>query len=248
MSCALLHCVDEHFAGQLAPEDEHALRRHLPHCAACLARYERQLLLERLSPRRLGPKPRLARALGLRPRQHVALPAGLAFAGVAAVALIFMLRPPVSPDFRARGSAPKVSVVNAELQIFRIASDGRPEAVSDSIAPHDELGFRYRNPTGKRRLMIFARDGHEHFYWYQPAWLRAADDPIATPIGSDGETHELGEVVAHEFDTDRIVLFALYTDEPLSARTIEALARKQPLDRLTIPGAVVVTMPLFVRR
>lgn len=251
MTCAELHRVDDHFRARLSPAAEQALRRHLPVCAACHARYERHLLLERLSRR--PAKPRLARALGLRtPRRlrfRFARPlAGLTLASAVAVALLLLLRPPAAPEFGVRGGAPPAASTAPALQIFRIAPGGRPRAVDGSIAAQDELGFRYRNPTGKQRLLLFARDDHDHFYWYQPAWTREADDPVAAPIAGGPDSHELGAVVAHDFDADRIVLFAVFTDTPLPVRTVEALARPQPRGRLVIPGALVLAIPLRVTR
>jgi hypothetical protein len=253
MKCAQLQHVDDHFRARLTPAAEQALRLHLPTCASCHARYERQLLLERLSGRRITAKARLARALGLRtPRRlPIALPiAGFTFAGAAALALIVLLRPPAHPAFEARGALHARAAVptSQELQLFRVDSRGRPAPVAGSVAVRDELGVSYRNPTGKRRLMVFARDVHNHFYWYHPAWLREAEDPVAIPIASDSELHDLGEVVAHDFDADRIVLYALFTDEPLSVRELEAMARQQPLERLSVPGAQLLAMPLRVER
>ena len=251
MSCAHVHRVDDHFRARLAPAAEHQLRLHLPECAVCRGRYERQQLLERLSPRRPNGKQRLARALGLRspPRGRLRLPfAGLALAGAAAIALLVWARPSRSPEFGVRGAPLTAPAATTELQLFRVVPGGRPEAVHGSISAHDELGVSYRNPTGKRRLLVFARDAHDHFYWYHPAWTRAAEDPVAVPIAGGPETHELGEVVAHDFDADRVVLIALFTDEPLAVRTVETRARLQPPEKLAIPGALVVTIPLGVRR
>ena len=251
MTCARLHRVDDHFRGRLALGDEQALRLHLPECGVCHARYERHLLLERLNPRHHSPKQRLARALGLRSPRRLpfALPfAGLTVANAAAVVLLLCLRPPAGPEFGSRGGALPAMTATTELQIFRIAASGRPEPVGGSVSANDELGFGYRNPLGKRRLLVFARDAHDHFYWYHPAWTQEAEDPVAAPILGGPEAHELRDVVAHDFDADRVVLFALFTDEPLSVRTVEALARRQPLERLVLPGALVLATPLSVKR
>lgn len=250
MSCAHLRRVDDHFRARLAPADEQALRQHLPACTSCHARYERHLLLEQLHPQRPGAKPRLARALGLRPprRLRLAWPfLGLTVAGAAAAVLLF-LRLPDRPEFAARGGAPPTLAAAPEVQIFRIAPGGRPEAVAGTVSAHDELGFSYRNPTDQRRLLLFARDAHDHFYWYRPAWTREDDDPVAPPTEDGPAPHELGDVVAHHLDADRIVLFAVFTQAPLSVRTVEALARTQPLERLQIPGAQVIATPLRVTK
>ena len=60
--CDVRRLVDRHFAGSIAPRDEHTLREHLPSCVSCFARYERQLVLAKLDPRRLPASPGAARA------------------------------------------------------------------------------------------------------------------------------------------------------------------------------------------
>ncbi|MFP2959625.1 hypothetical protein ACLEPN_17730 [Myxococcus sp. 1LA] len=64
-SCDLLPLVDRHFSGRIAPPDERRMREHLPDCAHCRERYERQLLLARLDPSALDARTRLARGLGI---------------------------------------------------------------------------------------------------------------------------------------------------------------------------------------
>ncbi|WP_426756059.1 hypothetical protein [Myxococcus sp. Y35] len=64
-SCDLLPLVDSHFSGRIAPPDERRMREHLPDCAHCRERYERQLLLARLDPAAPDARTRLARGLGL---------------------------------------------------------------------------------------------------------------------------------------------------------------------------------------
>ncbi len=65
MSCPERAKVDLHFERRISVDDERAMREHLPSCAECKKRYERQLLLEKLDPAAAGPGARLARGLGL---------------------------------------------------------------------------------------------------------------------------------------------------------------------------------------
>jgi hypothetical protein len=63
--CSFRDTVDRHFAGRVRPDEEVALREHLPGCALCHARYERQLLMAKLAHDRLAGIDRLAIGLGL---------------------------------------------------------------------------------------------------------------------------------------------------------------------------------------
>lgn len=248
MSCIESKQVDDHFAGALGPKAEHRLREHLPGCEKCRARYERHVLLERLRPTRAAAKERLAHSLGMRraPKPWFAWPrVQLAFAGAALALLILVVRPG-DPGFRARGGG--LGTVPQSVELVRVPQKGKPELVSGEIWASDELGVRYRNPSSKRYLLVFARDAHDHFYWYFPAWTDPAIDPTAVPITPGPELHELGEVVGHDLDTDTIVVTAIFTDTPLSVHAVETLARAQSSDRFAVSGAEVITTPLRVRR
>lgn len=254
MSCTETRRIDDHFAGRLAPGAERRLREHLPTCAACRSRYERHALLERLRPGRASAKDRLARSLGLRrPRRPwsswlLRPRAQLALVGAAVALLVVILRPGAQSDlgFRPRGGS--LETVAQSVELVRVPQQGRPELVLDEIQASDELGVRYRNPKGRRYLLVFARDTHDHFYWYFPAWTDAALDPIAVPIERGAELRELGEVVGHDLDTDALQVTAIFTDTPLSVRTVESLARAQGHEPLPVAGAEILTRTLRVRR
>lgn len=250
MSCAQTKRVDDHFAGALGPKAERSLREHLPDCQNCRTRYARHELLERLRPARASAKDRLARSLGLRrpTKPWFAWPrVQLTFAGTA-LALLFLIVVvrPGDPGFRARSGG--LGAVPQSIELVRVPRQGKPQLVSDEVWASDELGVRYRNPSGKRYLLVFARDVHDHFYWYFPAWTDPALDPSAVPIERGAELHELGEVVGHDLDADAIWVTAIFTDTPLSVRTVEAQARAQTRDRFAVSGAQILTTTLRVRR
>jgi hypothetical protein len=62
--------VDRHFAGTISPEEERALRPHLPGCRDCRAYYQRYLVLARFDPAALAAEERIARGLGLCPKHE----------------------------------------------------------------------------------------------------------------------------------------------------------------------------------
>ncbi len=214
--------MDLHFAGRLDPRDERALREHLPDCPACRDYYARHLLLARLDPQTPTAKERLGRGLGLRrPQPQRWVWAGAV--GMAAAALLAVLGPLVSGDrgFASRGVVPAPS---ASLSVFRILG-GRSEPVLGGISARDELAFAYENAAGRRHLLVFAEDAHGHIYWFFPAWRDESENPAAIAIEATRRPTELREAVRHGFDTDRIVLRAVFTDEPLRVREVESRLR-----------------------
>ena len=248
--------IAAHFRGTIALRAERAMRDHLPACAACREHYDRHLWLIPLDPRALPSEERLARGLGLSTRRRTSL--GWPLAGLsAAVGLVlatFVVLGPAVRDpnhgFVARGGA---SPGRAELLVYRVpgpAAAARP--TGDVMAPTDELAFAYRNPTGKRRLMVFGVDEHRHVYWYHPAWLRAAENPPGIAISSAPGAHELPDAVAQRLDGGELSIHALFSDQALTVRDVEqAITRRGEnggREALTFPGAVDLVRTLRVAR
>jgi hypothetical protein len=231
MTCGKAGGVDRHFAGRLGTAGEEELRRHLPECADCTARYRAQLAMERLDPRAAGAKARLRRALGLpaprrRTWQWLALPS------LAAAALLLIVAGGDRGFLARGGSGP------AALEIYR-PHHGQVEAV---IRPGDELAFAYRNLSKKSRLLLFGVDEHRHVFWYHPAWVQDSDEPVAIPLQRDAALHELPEAIAQPLDGRELRIVAWFLDEPLSVKQAEALIAK---DR-TADGAVTAERRLRV--
>jgi|SRR5688572_12909042 hypothetical protein len=233
--------IERHFAGRVDAREEAELRAHLPDCEPCRARYERHLLLERLTNGGSRAKQRLARGLGLRvaaearawPRWTAALTA----AAAAAIALIVLVRPgePSSPDFGTRSGS---AALAPALLVYRILPGGPPVQVQGRISRNDELAFAYSNPAGKKYLWIFGVDEHRHVYWYYPAWPEgtSAPPPFAAQLGPG--PHELPEAVRHDFDGSRLELYSLVSDEPISVAEIEARVATSP--NLELPNTTAV--------
>jgi hypothetical protein len=228
MSCPKSGLVDRHFA-----RGSGELFAHLPECADCRERYKRRLLVEKLDPRGEGPKARLRRALGLpAPGRPWALWVGAPAAALAAAALLVMLSP---SGFVARGGAKPDA-----LEIYR-ARNGKAARVDGQIGVGDELAFAYRNPAKKPRLLIFAVDEHQHVFWYHPAWVKAADEPVAIAVAADAALHELPESIAQPLDGKELRVTAWFLDEPLSVKRAEALVVKG-----RAPAGAVVVERVFV--
>jgi len=235
--CAFTASVDRHFAGGLDPEAERALRTHLPGCEACRARYDRRLVLERLQPTAPPREDRLARALGLPPRAGARAPRSsapwlVAAAGLAVAVVLLVVGPRLSPaddGFTPRGGG---DASLAPLEIYRLRPGAAPERVQRRIAAGDELAFAYRNPAGKKRLMVYGVDQAGRVYWYFPAWTKPEEDPLAVPIEPSATARELPAAVAQPLQPGALTLHALFTDQPLTVRQVEAA-----LDGGAAPGA-----------
>jgi hypothetical protein len=247
--CALVGRVDRHFEGGLSPTDEHAMREHLPTCASCTARYERQLLLEAIDPVALGPERRIGRGLGLGPAGggakvlRWAAPVAAALAVAAALLLVFGLRDPSNAGFTARGGDANAG---AELFVYRAIDHGQPTRAGGSLGPHDELAFAYENPSAKPYLMIFGADEQRRIVWYYPAWSNEADDPSSIHADTAPGRHRLADAVAHDLSGGTLEVHALFSDHPLTVKTVERLvAASPPKVPIAFPSGVVDTAVSF---
>jgi len=224
MSCPLLALVDRHFEGRISPDEERVLRDHLAGCAACRERYQRRLLLQRLDPRALPARERLAVGLGLtKSRRPWMLPVALLAPAAAAVILLLLLlpRPAPVPDagFVTRGGGTEAQAVR--LLAYRIPPAGKPAPLEAEMSASDELAFAYLNPAGSRRLLVFGVDARGRVAWYHPAWTDPAADPVAVPIDETPGVHELPEAVRHPLPEGPLVIHGLFLDAPLSVREVE---------------------------
>ena len=229
-----------HFTGGLAPARERALRRHLEACPSCRDHYDDVLTITRLDPRTPTLEERLAHGLGFSsagpasPRWRVVALPGLAVAAAVAGWLFFWAVPGVDPaaGFAARGPAlgrAGESELGALplLVTYAVGEGEGPKAVSaeesgqGTIDARDELAFAYRNPTGKKYLMVFAIDEHAHVYWYHPGWPDPAANPAAVSISPAPGLHELPAAVSQPYDGEHLMLHALFTDRALTVREVE---------------------------
>jgi hypothetical protein len=227
--CPTQRLVDRHFAGRIRPAEERRLRQHLPGCQTCTRYYERHRLLAVLDPSALPAEERLARGIGLahplrswpatafRPPMLLAAVAATA----AAIGLLAVQRLDPADGFTARGAA----IEEPRVRAYRVAAGSNPVELGETMAPGDELAFEYDNPGGRRYLLIFGVDEHRHVYWYHPAWVDLESTPAAVPISAGRQ--ELPEAVAHELDGVELTLVAVFVDEMLTVREVEAGLEKR---------------------
>jgi hypothetical protein len=225
--CLMTARVDRHFARQLDPAGERAMREHLPTCDPCRARYEKHLLLEQLDPDAAGPQARIAAGLGIglaRPVLRAATPFVGALALAAAVAFL-VTRPAGSGSaldtgFTARGGGDSGAADDsAYVVVRRSAADAGEARAGSSIGRSDELSFSYGNAANKRYLMVYGVDEHRHVFWYYPAWSDAKEDPGSVAIVSGA--HGLPDAIKHDLDGQQLEIHAVFTDLPLTVKAIE---------------------------
>ena len=252
-TCPVRGSIDAHFRGRTSPDQEAAMRAHLPACEGCRTLYERHLLYGELTRRGLPPVDRLGRGLGFDPPAATpfwALPGRLSVAGLAAAACLTLVlggvhlarRNAATDGFAARGGT-AVSE-QPELEMFRIDRAGRSQPVAGWIAAGDELGFAYRNPGGSRYLLVFAIDPGGSVYWFHPYWPEGAPAPQAAPIIRSAQRQELSEVARHAFAATSLQVVALFSEQPLSVAEVEARLRA---GQSAFPGAVKLERSLQVR-
>jgi hypothetical protein len=241
--------VDRHFAGSLGVTGERRLRVHLVDCGPCRTRYGLHLRLAQLDPRALGLQERLRLGLGLRRRLAGSGAGWVAVAGALALGALLLLpglprqRATEPPGVHSRGSGlaalPLVLALDdrgTEVSAFRTSGPGAPAPATARIAPGDELAFAYRNGSGWARLMVFARDEHGAVYWFYPQWVAPASDPVGVDLEVDPGLHELPAAVSHDFGGRQLLLCALATRQPLSARQVE---RSLAENRQRLPADVL---------
>lgn len=251
-TCAERATVDRHFAGKLSPEQEQRMRRHLPDCETCREHYENHMLLASIDPKAKSMEERLARGLGLggggdRSASRRGWIAAAATATVAAACLVLAVQmsgPGEEDRFQPRGE----DRAKAELLAYRLKPGQKPAPVKDAISRKDELAFAYRNSSGKKYLMVFAVDEGGAVYWFHPAWTNPKENPTALPISSDGQLHELKEAVGHEYKGNTLKLYGLFLDSSMRIRQVEAALQRKGNDALNIPGAIIKTSRLKVKK
>lgn len=150
-------------------------------------------------------------------------------------------------EFQSKGGAPGHEASRwAGIEAFRVEGLRVAGRVEKAMKQSDGLAFAYRN-TGEhpfRRLMIFATDAKNRVYWFYPSWVEAADDPMAIEIGSSMAPVKLRDVVRHDFEPGPLTIHALFTNEALRVKYVEA-ALKQP-GGLVGPGMIEQRLTVMV--
>ncbi len=243
-NCPQQHLVDRHFALAIAVAEECALREHLPQCAICSARYDRQLLLSKLDPAAPSAQQRLGRGLGLMPRPVATgrwVVSSLAFAASLAIAVsVWRVSADPSDGFAARGPSTEVG-----LTVWR-SFEGGLVRIDPSIRADDELAFSYLNRSGKKHLLVFGVDEHRHIYWYHPAWVRQQDNPSAIAIEAGNQPHVLAEAIRHPLDGRSLTLYGVFTDRALTVTEVESIVELG--SELVIPQAIIQSRTVEVSR
>jgi hypothetical protein len=224
-----------------------ALALHLDSCSRCRGSAERVRGLAQQIGRAVGPgRPDPAFVAEVLARTAVE-PAprpllGLALLGgalAAALALMLVLPrsaldPPVARGSLA-GDGPEA--LARRLGVL-VSSEGRWLEPGARFVAEEGLRFRVANRSHSERfLLLFGVDRAGTVHWFHPAYLSARDDPSSIPVPATPEVRDLAEVVAPDGAAEgRFVIVALFTEQPVRVKEVEALLSNRPT---VAPGAVL---------
>jgi hypothetical protein len=154
---------------------------------------------------------------------------GAATVAILVVILISILEP--NDGFRPRGSGTNNPDAWISFDVFRPQPESEIyQPVSETIFNTDSLVFSVLNrpQSGFTYLMIFGIQQNHQVVWYHPAWtaeMSATPDSIAIPSGIK-PTH-LREEIRHDLEIGPLRLFAVFSNTPWDAKTIEGVIRTQ---------------------
>jgi len=251
--CAMQSTIERHFRGEIRPDDERELRRHLESCEACRRSYERRRAASRFMPNSVDARTRIGIGLGILPaKKRIRVPMAAALGATAALALLICLgvQPWSGGGFVPRGTKSGALVHNApaRLVVFRMGAGNGAFVAGEEIAADDELAFAYENRAGKKWLLVFGVDDLGHVYWYHPGWQDASRNPGAVSIRRDLGVYELEAAVTHEIRGASLTIHGVFSDQPLSVKQVEQVVRRaEPGGDLPIPGTVQVRHLFAVR-
>jgi hypothetical protein len=110
------------------------------------------------------------------------------------------------------------------IKVFRIVT-GLAQPVTDggTIQTTDRLVFRYNNLGSEpfNYLMIFGIDAARDIHWYYPAYVDAGSNPSSLAIRSGEIRVALPDAVQHELPVGPLVIYGVFSREPLRVLDIE---------------------------
>jgi anti-sigma factor RsiW len=173
-------------------------------------------------------------------------PLGLGAFAAAAAALLMWARPLPLPqdDFRARSVTPSARSADPAterwtgVRAFQVSSQGKAQRLGARLPARDGLTFDYANlgPRPFNYLVIFGVDATGEVRWFYPAYERPETNPAAIAIQKGRAT--LPDAVYHDLPRGPLALHALFTQQPLRVREVEAWVKAaRPGAALPWPGA-----------
>ncbi|HET7542632.1 MAG TPA: hypothetical protein VFK05_22330 [Polyangiaceae bacterium] len=160
-------------------------------------------------------------------------------------ALFFSHRQPEFSEFRAKGDdSPLLEGRRwAGIQVHRLGERDNVEPLGATLSRNDGLLFSYTNLGQKPfdYLMIFGADAAGEVHWFYPAYESTAQNPVSIAIAHGRANAPLGELVQQDLAEGPLVLYALFTKQPLSVLEVEAWLKKdgQHTDHAPVAGAVL---------
>ena len=96
--------------------------------------------------------------------------------------------------------------------------------------------------------MVFGIDATETLRWFHPAFERADSNPASIPIEGAYEHRLLSDVVEHDLPIGKLVIFAVFSQQPLHVADFEsAAARGERVESRFDPEMSVQSIEVLVR-
>jgi hypothetical protein len=161
------------------------------------------------------------------------------FAAMAVVAVTLVIARQLAPpreapdEFRVKTADPAGAEDRwVRVDVFRVDRDGaaRPLGATGGVLHSgDGLVFRYTDvsPEPFGYLMIFAIDAAHEIHWYYPGYEAAGSDPASLAIRSRGSDVALSDAIHHDLRPGPLVIYALFTRQPLRVLDMELRLREQ---------------------
>lgn len=220
--------LDKHFAAQITPAEERALRTQLDNSPDARRLYAQRVAAAHLDPEAPTAEARLAQGLGISlkqaaPPRHIlrfAAPAAAALAVAAALPFALRAHAP-STEFASRGLG--LALANeCTLHAYRVQEHAAPAPLGAAMRAGDELSFSYESGCAKKYLMVYATDELGGVYWFHPAWTNAAENPSAIGLEVGSGVHELRVATAHAWKGKHVQIHGIFVDTPVTVREAEA--------------------------
>jgi hypothetical protein len=182
-------------------------------------------------------------------RWRLAAAAGLACLLVAVAIPLWRWRTgtPGEGEFVARSAAPGQLERDrwVGVKCFHVDPRGGQHPLGRQLPAGSGLLFAYTNlgPEPKEHLMIFAVDGSGRIFWFYPAYERLGTNPSALRIKRRVVDVELPHLVRHDLAPGPLVIYSLFTEEPVRVLEIEALVGdlfRSGQWSITTPGRIPV--------
>jgi RNA polymerase sigma-70 factor (ECF subfamily) len=166
----------------------------------------------------------------VRPRWLVWSACAAAAACVALASTVAIRRGPTESEYREKSAAVEpADHTLAAIGVYRAREHNAPEPIGSEFSRRDGLLISFLN-TGNAPfayLMVFGIDAANEVHWFFPAYIEERTNPMSIPITEQGSQSLLPDVIQHDFASGRLAIYALFLQQPLGVKEVEAWLRAE---------------------